>query len=406
MKLIEKTMRFILIVIFTVAISPSLVRSSVLVKDLQEIVDINSGTGNIPGVNKVQSWTEERLRKLGFEVELITNPLGEEKSGKLLLATMKGEDPRFITLIVHSDTVFEPSTEIQKFKISEDGKRATGPGVIDAKGGIIVALNGLQQYLKDRGLSKYSLRFISSPSEEVGSIGFLDLFYKLAGDSWVVLSFEPALDDGSVILSRRGNRWYHIKVNGKEAHSGRSHQEGINACHELSEKLRSISKLTDYKRDVTVSIGHMKGGQDKFNIVCGSAEAKIDTRFADLKNRDLLHKKIIQIINDTTVRSFDKNVSAQTTFELVDDCPPFSISEKSKPFLNKYLKIISDIEGKKVIAKPSGATADGNYFSREGSIIIDGLGVVGGKMHTNEEYVILSSLEMRAAALGIFLRDL
>lgn len=180
-----------------------------------------------------------------------------------------------------------------------------------------------------------------------------------------------------------------------------------NACHELAEKLSALAKLTDIEAGTTVNIGHMQGGQNKFNIVCGYAEANIDTRFNSLATASALHAKIETILRQTWIHSLKPEVTLPvTTYEIVNDSPPFELNEDSKPFVDKYLAILSRIEHKKIQAKPSGGTADTNYFSRKGIAIIDGLGAVGGNMHTKEEYIVISSLTTRAQALAQFLSEL
>jgi hypothetical protein len=50
---------------------------------LESLVKINSGSENIAGVNQVQEIAKGWFTELGFKVELIANPEGEKKSGKL-----------------------------------------------------------------------------------------------------------------------------------------------------------------------------------------------------------------------------------------------------------------------------------------------------------------------------------
>lgn len=372
-------------------------------KFLRELVAIDSGTENVRGVNLVHERVARELKALGFAVELKSNDAAD--AAKLLVATLKGESPRFVTLIAHADTVFEASSGFTGWRVSADGKTATGPGVGDDKGGIVVALSGLKRYLADGKKPKFSLRFVSSPSEETGSAGFLDLFRGYAKDSAAVLSFEPALSDGSLVSGRRGNRWYDIRIVGKEAHAGRSHKDGVNACHELAIKLDRLQKLTDYARDVTVSIGHVSGGQDKYNIVCGEARAKVDTRFASAENGRRLHADFVKIL-ETAFVSSAAGETAKTEYRLADDSPAFSENAASKPFLERYAKIVSAIEARLIVAKPSGASADTNYMSVTGVAIVDGLGPIAADLHTQNESVDLASLRTRALALEKFLLGL
>lgn len=170
-----------------------------LKSQLKELVEINSGSSNVDGVSKVQHWIEAELKALGFNLEI--------RPDHLLIATRTGPESqsRIVTFLVHADTVFEKNSDFQHFIEKEDGKTAIGPGVIDEKGGIVVAIEGLRRFLKSQN-PNFSLRFVSSPSEELGSPGLTDTFRVLAKDSWLVLGFEPALEDGSLIQSRRGDR--------------------------------------------------------------------------------------------------------------------------------------------------------------------------------------------------------
>ena len=65
-----------------------------------------------------------------------------------------------------------------------------------------------------------------------------------------------------------------------------------------------------------------------------------------------------------------------------------------------------EIEGQKYQAKRSGGASDCNYFSLENIIIIDGLGAIGGHLHTKEEYIKTTSLQTRSEALSHFLQKL
>ncbi len=362
-----------------------------LVSQLKELVEINSGTSNTQGVDKIQDWISKELKALNFEIT--------DQKDHFLMANLKTKNSKTIVILVHVDTVFEKFSPFQNFKMNADQKFATGPGVADAKGGIVIAIEGLKRFLKENP-TKFNIIFISSPSEETGSAGFTEIFRQLGKTAWIILGFEPSLVNGNIIHSRKGDRWYRIKTLGKEAHAGRSHKEGANACLALSEKLVLISKLTNYNENTTVSVGRIEGGKDKYNIVCGEAEAKIDTRFSSFVSRDKMHKKIESIINKNHVSG------VTTTYALEDDSPPFSPTQISTPFINQYLSAVQKVENKKIKAEMTGGAADSNYFSHENAIIIDGLGPVGGKMHTTDEYIELQSLETRAEALKIFLKGL
>lgn len=365
---------------------------------LKKLVNINSDSHNISGVNRVQELFAQELRKLGFSIDMIS-PKHPSKSGNLVSASIKGSSSRKIIFLAHADTVFEKKSSFQKLtRLTPD--KWKGPGVMDAKGGMIVILNGLRAFLEKNKAHKYSLHVISSPSEEIGSGEFLQYFRKWGKQADIVLGFEPALPDGSIVDSRRGNRWYKIEVQGKEAHAGRSHKIGRNACHLLAKIITQIQELTNYNEDFTASIGRIEGGKNKFNIVCGTATAKIDTRFSSFKTATKYKKKIEEILKRPSPQGYE------VKFEIVDDCPAFSVTKASQEYLKLYRQSISKVEGKKIQSKKSGGAADSNYFNREGLIVLDGLGAVGDNIHTEEEFLYSPSLESRGKALSLFLEKI
>ena len=388
------------VLLFTLLIS-SFSMADVNVDRLKEIVNINSGSANIGGVQAVQDKIKPWFEELGFKVELKENPLnkGEVKvSAPMLIATYPGEKQEAITFIMHADTVFEPSSPFQKWEMKDD-HIMHGPGVIDDKGGIIVALQAFKDYFDANKIQnkvpKYTLRVEVTPNEEIGATGWDTTFKEMSKDSFIALGLEPAFQEGGIVEGRKGNIWFAIEVKGKEAHAGVNHKDGINACNILAAKIHEIEKLTDYKKNVTVSIGHIEGGQDKFNIVCGWAKAKLDTRFPSVMAEGILRRKIEAILKDP-----------QITVTIADETPPFATNAISQVMVKKYLDTIEKVEGKRPLSYVSGGVGDANHFSREGIAIIDGLGPKGGAMHTADEFIDLRSISTRAKVLTEFLLNL
>jgi len=388
--------RFALFLGLTLCVGASASAESQL---LQRLVDISSGSENTAGVDRVQQVVAAEVGAMGFQTTLESNPAPGSHTGKMLIATKKGTDPAYITLITHADTVFEKSSGFEGFKVSPDGKTAHGPGVADDKGGLVVALSGLRQYLATKPTPHYSLRLLVSPSEETGTVGFIPDFKRFSRDSVMVLGFEPSVG-GAIIDSRRGNRWYHIHVQGKEAHG--ADRSGLNACVELAMKLERLYQLNDPASNITVSIGHMEGGKDKYNIVCGEASAKVDSRFADPTSSETLRRQFDSILDAHLVKG-RKGLIATTTYEIADESPSFPANEVSRPYVHKYTELISAVEKSPCHSRISVGSADSNYFYRDGLVIMDGLGPEGEGEHTSEERVSMSSLVTRSQAFAQFL---
>ena len=129
---------------------------------LERIVNINSGTMNFAGVRAVADVLRPQLESLGFRTSWVDG--ASFKRAGHLIAEHPAPGPK-ILLIGHLDTVFEPSSPFQKF-IRLDDSTATGPGVIDMKGGDVVMLFALRA-LKDAGqLDRMNVTAVFDGDEE------------------------------------------------------------------------------------------------------------------------------------------------------------------------------------------------------------------------------------------------
>lgn len=367
--------------------------------ELRQMVEIDSCVHNPTGVAQMQKLVARKLSELGFQLQFKKSP--SSKFADLLIGERKGRRKEFISFITHVDTVL-PLWGERPYQLTPDGLYAKGSGVLDNKGGLVVALEALRVFVSGE-TPEYSLRFICSPNEEVGSTGFTSLFSELGQDTVIALGMEPALENGSIINCRRGNRWYDIRVKGREAHAGRSYGFHANAAHDLARKIYKIQKLTNYTKHQSVSVGYIQAGKGPHNVVCGEAYARLDLRFSSLKSRDRLHQVIENILMSTKEISVCGNFRAETQYEIVDDCPPFSPNLASMFFSKSYLKCLSQVETRKVKAETSGGAGDVNHLSKPWTIVLDGLGPVGRGMHTEDETVELATLSSRSQALANFL---
>jgi glutamate carboxypeptidase len=292
---------------------------------LKEFSLIESASLNKSGVAKMQERVSGLLEEMGFQIETRS---AEERFAHLVIGERPGRIPgKFITLITHSDTVLHNYREFQ-IKLDED--KAYGSGVIDNKGGLVVGLAALRRFLSKFPETEWGIRFVCSPNEEMGSIGFTEGFRALGADTVVAFGLEPALDNGAIIHQRRGNRWYDIECTGREAHAGRSYGEHANAAHDMARKIAQLAALTNYRKHVSCTIGDIHGGRGKHNIVCGEMKVKLDARFASMEARESLHKKIEKILSEPTEVSVTGKFRTETKWRIVDDCPPFSLTRRSK----------------------------------------------------------------------------
>jgi glutamate carboxypeptidase len=371
---------------------------------LRELVELSSDTSETAGVAAVQHEVEERLAALGFAIRYLQpRPAGRE-SARLLVAERPGRQPQYVTLLVHADTVFPRSSGFVGGRVV--GNRMIGPGVIDDKGGIVVALAALQRHLTAHPNPRFGLRVLVSPDEEGGSTGFVSHYEHFAADARAVLGFEPALPGGDIIDSRRGLRVYDIRVTGVQAHAGRDYTRGASACHELAFQVAALHALTDAKRDLSVNVNFVEGGAPGRAIVCGAARAELDLRFVDEASAEEASRRIAAILGSARVKADVGGATTRTTYRILESKPPVVASRGAQPLIAAHAAAVAAREGRRPRARRSGGTSDLNYFQRPDLVRLDGLGPVGDGMHTPGEYVLLPSLRSRAEAAAAVLAAL
>ncbi|CAN5640059.1 M20 family metallopeptidase [soil metagenome] len=380
---------------------------------LKSLVNSSSPTMRQDEVKRTHVLLATALQELGFTINWLKDPSG--KTEDLLLAEKPGSktqlDPNaFITCVSHIDTVLAPQeTGDYRRESHETGLRARGAGIIDNKGGLAVLVESLRLFFQSTPNHECGFRVVSSPDEENGSSAWHATFRDIGLKSRAVLGFEPAMDDGSIISSRRGNRWYNIDIEGIEAHAGRCKGEEINAAFESAFLVVRLIEARDRLRarfssepglGVSLQIGHIEGGRDRHNVVCGSVSLKLDTRFSSFEERDALEYEISKILATPREKNLDDSFS-KIRSQIVDDCPPFATDAKTEALVQELCFEIAT-EEKTAVKKPAkaGGAGDVNHMSRPGLLVLDGLGPVGGRMHTTEEFLVLSTLQSRAAALA------
>ncbi len=149
-----------------------------MVSLLERWVDTNTGTWNRAGLESFAGELVTPLVELGFEVELESAEIdypgrGRVGIGPLIVARRAGPDgggQRFL-LIGHYDTVFEPDSAFQRYRLdTDDPSRARGPGVADMKGGLIVMLYALRALAESGDLDRAHWTVLLNADEEIGSL--------------------------------------------------------------------------------------------------------------------------------------------------------------------------------------------------------------------------------------------
>src|SRR5689334_18425917 len=148
---------------------------------LKQIVNVDSGTGDVAGGTKVAGILAERLKALGAAVRLEKSEAPDLPDN--VVAVFKGTGKGKILVISHFDTVFGPGTVKERPFSIDSNNRAHGPGVGDEKAGDVVAMTALKT-LHDLNFKNYaSITVLLDASEERGSPSCAQLIKTLSAES-------------------------------------------------------------------------------------------------------------------------------------------------------------------------------------------------------------------------------
>ena len=309
--------------------------------------------------------------------------------------TWEEKEEERLLLIGHHDTVFPPGT----FDVWEhEGDRIRGPGVLDMKGGLVTIWAALR-CLADVGfLEKVPLAFVSVGDEEIGSRDSRGMLQELAQGAKGALVFEAGRSNDMIITQRKGTGSFLISVEGKAAHAGNHHAEGINSIWSLSRIIDQISNITDYERGITVNVGTISGGSST-NTVPAHAECTIDFRFIRLEEGEEVVAKVNEAIALGSESGAAVNISGGIRR------PPLKRSENSHELYKAYAEA-AEAAGLGFSECPLiGGGSDANTVSAIGTPAIDGLGPRGKGFHTHNEFIEPSSLPLRIEALVRFILE-
>ncbi|HEY5800815.1 MAG TPA: glutamate carboxypeptidase [Burkholderiaceae bacterium] len=359
-----------------------------------KLVAIDSGTGNAKGMEQIGAIVADEARKLGMQVELLS---AAPAAGNNLVATAKGTGKARILLMAHMDTVFADGTAAAR-PFTVKGDRAYGPGVMDDKGGIVAALYALK-ILHELKFTDYArLTLFVNTNEETFSKGSAPLIERLAKEHDVVLTMEPGRPADGLVVWRKGNADLTIAVQGKAAHAGVAPETGRNAAMEAAHQMLQMANLGAPAKLTTVNFTVFNAG-DRINVIPNAATVRGDMRASDPAEFDRVEKEMARLAQNKLI------AETQVTTSVVRGMVPMPLLPRNEAIGKRAQEIYAEL-GLKLGLEGSGGAADANISSNAGTPSIDGLGFVGGGIHTETEYLELNSIAPRLYLLTRMIMDL
>jgi len=292
-----------------------------------------------------------------------------------------------ILLLGHLDTVWPVGT-LKKMPCRVKDGRLWGPGTLDMKAGVAMALTAMEILIEANLLDREIVLLLNS-DEEIGSPVSRPITERLAAECAAVYVLEPA-QGLAYKTARKGTGNWRIDVKGIAAHAGVDFEKGASALLELSRVIQTMSGWTALKRGLTVSVGRVGGGS-KTNVIPGEAWAEVDVRIARKADGARMERKC------AALRPSDKRCSLVVTGGI--NRPPM---ERTPGTVALYRKARAKAEelGFALDEAATGGASDGNFTSALGIPTLDGMGAVGAGAHATHESVVIEHLAPRTALLA------
>ncbi len=411
-----------------------------MIQKLNRWVGIPSETSNLSGLDALLQELKKDFAVLGGQMRevslvpqqtvdahgnLVAHPLG-----KALSILKRPKASLRIFLCVHMDTVYAANSPFQKTwdhhphpsplpsrererrgavareegihpssLSSKESKKLLnsgilqGPGVTDAKGGIVILLKALECLERSPLAKNIGWEVLLNPDEEIGSPGSYSLLKAAAKRNHLALLFEPSHPNGSLVSSRKGSGNFTLVARGVAAHAGRDFHQGKNAILALAEWLLELKILSQIHPEITINVGNIQGG-GAVNVVPDLAIARFNIRTPNTEIQKIVEIKLSQ-------RPLLKK---GVTFKLHGGftSPPKPFDEKTQDLAKQFSECAKEL-GFSLGFSPSGGVCDGNKLHAFGLPNLDSLGAVGGHIHSNKEFLVLDSLTQRAKLTALFL---
>lgn len=367
-----------------------------MLTQVEQWAAVNSGTGNLTGLKTVAGMLADGFAALPGDVRLVepdpvetvttSGQVHTIERGKHLHVRVRPDAPVQVLLTGHMDTVFAADHPFQSLKWLESGV-LNGPGTADMKGGISVILAALSAIESSPNAPRIGYDVMINSDEETGSQASARLIADLAKGKIAALTYEPALADGTLAGARPGSGNFSITLHGKAAHAGRNPEDGRNALIAAADLALRLNNAK--AAGLKVNPARIDGGGPN-NIVPDLAILRINLR--PLTPSDMAYAS--EIIR-TTVAAIEQEHRVHAHVHGGFNRPPKPIDGQAEKLFHLVRDCGRDL-GLSLAWKATGGVCDGNNIAACGVPVVDTMGPRGGAIHSNDEFLIVDSLEERA----------
>lgn len=355
----------------------------------KQLVNLEGRFDEKENMEKVQAWLRQEMEAEDFRCWTV--PSRPDRCS-VLLGVLGEECPgKPVVFAGHIDTVHPKGSfgRDDPFYI-EDGK-AFGPGTVDMKGGVIIALYVVKA-LNSIGWKERPVKFIFAAEEEGDHVGTdVDLlFTDECHGALCAFNMETGHISNSLCVGRKTQYSFFATVHGKGGHAGNEFTKGHNALHEAVLKIADMIQLTDLEKGTTVTASVMHCGSNTSSIpdLCDFA---LDVRVCNEAEGQRIRKEIDAIMKHTYVPG--------TTTEYRLDMAKLHAFEPNEKILAlfDFVNKIAQENGFEPFGKITlGGASDTGSIVRADIPALCSCGVTGEFNHNRREYAVVQSLFDRA----------
>ena len=355
-------------------------------KDLEYIINIDSGSSDIEGNDRMAEFFFRAFEEAGFDSEI--RRAGEKNRPVVIAKTPEVGEFEFY-LGGHMDTVFPKGTAAKRpFHIREGC--AFGPGTVDMKAGALLILYIARELRKTS--PEIPLCIVLNSDEELGSVDSADILREQAARCRRAFIFEGGRKGGKLVNERKGIAKFRIEIQGMASHSGTAPRRGASAVVELAHWIVQLDKLKNYNKGTTINVGLMEGGT-ALNMVAPHSKALMEVRYVQPQEFKRVERAIEKLAENPYVEGTQAEVRKLSHY------PPVIPTDRTRA-------LMKDLEKYNLEYVKAGGTSDANRLADLGIPIIDGCGPLGGFPHSEDEFLDIETVQQRFDLFCAIIRDI
>lgn len=367
----------------------------------RKLVTLEAFSTEKENLDQVADCIRKALEESGADVRMYEEPSGDQPAPQVVVGVVGANRPgKPVVLSGHYDTVFKKGT-FGDVPFRKEGDRVFGPGALDMKGGIVMAVYALRA-LNAIGWKERPVKIVFCGDEENWHLysKTVERIQKEVTGALCAFNLETGSPDNCVCVGRKTGRNFTLEVNGVEAHSGAHFTEGRNAIEEMAQKIMEIRRLTDLQKGTTVSACIISGGKSTA-VIPGTCKCVINGRFESLEEVN----RVTAAIEEIAARTYIEGTTAKVSYP-PEIAPIFTDTQEVMELYNYMNNTAKECGLREIGYMKTGGGSDAQFIAGAGIPVICGMGVMGEFNHSTREYALTESLYERTKLLTALVKNI